>query len=192
MFLLQNNPDMCIESCGRMLGKLNKQGEMSETHYDWEIKSYGDLFEYIQVMFIYRRDGSFQIQNGSSEGKQGAVYKTVYDDLADFDDFGELEEEDDNGINKAIRRMTVKSSKESIKTPVSSKPDPEAGDNNGNEINTNAGKQSKVDVVKETPAISAGRDPRVGKGFGFVSYFWIIVSLVLSGASKLNNSRSTI
>jgi len=171
MFLLQNNPDMCIESCGRMLGKLNKQGEMSETNYDWEIKSYGDLFEYIQI------------QNGSSEGKQRAVYKTVYDDLADFDDFGELEEEDDNGINKAIRRMTVKSSKESIKTPVSSKADPEVGDNNGNEINTNAGKQSKVDVVKETPAISAGRDPRVGKGFGFVSYFWIIISLVLSGAT---------
>jgi len=173
MFLLQNNPDMCIESYGRMLGKLNKQGEMSETNYDWEIHTHGDIVEYVQI------------QNGSSDGNQGSVYTTVYDDLADFDDFGELEEEETNGINKAIRRMTVKISKESIKTPDGGQTDPEAGDNNGNEINTstNTGKQSKVDVVKETPAISAGRDPRVGKGFGFVSYFWIIVSLVLSGAT---------
>jgi hypothetical protein len=168
MFLLQNNPDMCIESYGRMLGKLNKQGQMSETNYDWEIHSHGELVEYIQI------------QNGSSEGNQGSVYTTVYDDLADFEDFGKLEEEDDNGINKAIRRMTVKNSKENIKASGDGKLDPEAGDNNGN---TKTGKQSTVDVVKETPAISAGRDPRVGKGFGFVSYFWIIVSLVISGAT---------
>jgi hypothetical protein len=56
MFLLQNNPDMCIESYGRMLGKLNKQGQMSETNYDWEIHSHGELVEYIQVIFIYRGD----------------------------------------------------------------------------------------------------------------------------------------
>ena len=162
---------------------------MSETNYDWEIHSHGDLVEYIQVIFIKRGDSTFKIQNGSSEGNQGSVYTTVYDDLADFEDFGKLEEEDDNGINKAIRRMTVKNSKENIKASGDGKSDPEAGDKNGN---TNTGKQSTVDVVKETPAISAGRDPRVGKGFGFVSYFWIIVSLVLSGASKFKNSRRKI
>ena len=49
MFLLQNNADMCMENCGRMLGKLNKQGDLSETNYDWEISAHGDLVEYIQV-----------------------------------------------------------------------------------------------------------------------------------------------
>ena len=49
MFLLQNNPDMCIENYGRMLGKLNKLGDLNETNYDWEIHAHGDLVEYIQV-----------------------------------------------------------------------------------------------------------------------------------------------
>ena len=77
--------------------------------------------------------------------------------------------------------MTVKNGKETIKASGDGKSDPEAGDNNGNKKTEI---KSTVDVVQETPAISAGRDPRVGKGFGFVSYFWIIVSLVISGASK--------
>ena len=56
MFLLQNNPDMCIENYGRMLGKLNKLGDLNETNYDWEIHAHGDLVEYIQVKSFFLKE----------------------------------------------------------------------------------------------------------------------------------------
>lgn len=34
---------------------------MSETNYDWEIHSHGDLVEYIQVIFIHRRESRHEI-----------------------------------------------------------------------------------------------------------------------------------
>ena len=52
MFLLQNNPNMCAESFGRILGKLNKQSDMGELTYDWEIEMNGDFVEYTQVRLL--------------------------------------------------------------------------------------------------------------------------------------------
>ena len=58
MFLLQNNPNMPAESFGRILGKLNKQGDMGELNYDWEIAMNGDFVEYTQVS-LPRYQGEF-------------------------------------------------------------------------------------------------------------------------------------